>query len=156
MGRVVAAAIIALFIAGGFYASQHQPPIDLKIHELSVKLPVNNRTYGYTYGTQNVLGYGTVAFVSSPKLAPLEDTCQLGAFYRLKKQGFEQYRTRWSEESLQTAAQASPPTVKEFNDSYLVFEPSQAVCSSDPARESELRGALLTAVAKAESTGPAQ
>jgi hypothetical protein len=154
MQKLLGLAAVVLLVAGVWYASEKAPPPELDINELGVVLDLGERSNDYSYTTRTVQGVGTVAFVSSPLLTPAAEACELGALYRLKKEGFEQYRTRWTEETLKLAAEGGdiPPQVKEFDDSYLIFEPSQAVCTSDQGLEVELRSALLDSIGEAKST----
>ncbi len=82
----------------------------------------------------------------------INDTCTIGAFYQMQKNGVENSGTPWTEELLEAAQMPSgtdPARVKEFTDFYLVFEPSEQPCSTDTdaiALETEKRLALWNAL----------
>lgn len=85
----------------------------------------------------------------------INDTCTLGAFFQIQKDGIENSGSPWSETLLeqgQLPVGSEPARVKEFTDFYLVFEPSPDTCSTDEresARELEQKNALWNALVSA-------
>jgi hypothetical protein len=110
--------------------------------ELGLRVSVPQDIANLSYRVEQVQAIGPVLFMSTPDLP---QGCAVGVFYRLQKSALGPAGSRWTAESVAAATherQGVPPQAKEFGDFYLIFEPSQAACSSDQAgveRESVVR-----------------
>lgn len=119
--------VIALFVV----FSRNIGSGSLVLAELGIRLNVPASLSGAAIGTSTVQAVGPVAWVAV-------EECVLGAFYEIDKSDLEQPRTRWTQESLNAATKDSadvPQQAKEFDDFYLVFEPSQAACATERSAE---------------------
>lgn len=86
-----------------------------------------------SYGVKTVKEIGTVVWIKDESLSQAGKDCELGIFYNIDKTKIGE-NDIWTEEKLRAAAEGqndAPPQVKEFNDSYLVFEPSQSTCMAN-------------------------
>ncbi len=114
----------------------------LDMQSIHVRIPLPERLALVRVATGTVQGIGTVYHVRSGTL----DSCDIGVFYRINKDSVASSRTRWTKDTLDMAARTDidvPPQVKAFDDFYLVFEPSQAACSTDPQTSGELEERAL-------------
>jgi|GEM_PF-6829227 len=130
---------------------------EFELKQLGVSISPGSLPPSLTYDARTAQGVGSVLFMTTEEIRASAPDCYLGAFYRIEKaalvEGGEN-RTNWTLETLEAAANAttSPPSAKEFDDFFLVFEPSQAVCSGN-SDEPRLREALWMTVTTAKKPG---
>ncbi len=140
LGAAIVVGVGLWVTKGGGAVSTAQASVSLT--ELGVRISVPQDIANVAYRVEQVQSLGPVLFMSTPDLPP---GCAVGVFYRLQKSAIAPAGSRWTAQSLAAAThseQGVPPQAKEFGDFYLVFEPSQAACSSDQAgvdRESVVR-----------------
>lgn len=154
VGIIAIVVLVVLAVAAFFYNARTGTDTQartLNLNEFGVALDLPASLSDVTYTAQTQEGIGTVLFAHALN-------CTLGAFYKIDKTargGIVETKTTWTKEKLETAQAPqgdSPAQVKEFTNFYLVFEPSQAACSSDQDRiaaESEKRTALWNALTTA-------
>jgi hypothetical protein len=153
---LIVAIIVAVVIIGVvLYGTQVSSPLNsepqrFNLNEFGIAILVPGSVDDLAYEPRTQNGVGTVLHMK------VENECEIGVFYKIEKNRIAQSRTSWTRETLQAAMVATddkPAQVKEFTDFYLVFEPSQAACSSDAdtiAREQKKRTDVWSAVTTAQ------
>lgn len=104
------------------------------LSELGMRIKVDKSLTHMTYATSTAPDLITVLHMYSPTVMINETPCRLGSFFTVPKTEAEQGGVFWTTERLQMLTQGqgdAPPQVKEFENKYLVFEPSQSACSSE-------------------------
>ncbi|MBX4215615.1 hypothetical protein KW797_01560 [Candidatus Parcubacteria bacterium] len=146
---VVVLAILAVWGAGNMREN------DFTLKNLGVAINADGLPPSLTYDPGTMPGVGPVAFITTGEIKASAADCYLGSFYRISKDSLMQgtHKTRWTTESLlaQVNPTSSPATVKEFEDFFLVFEPSQSVCSGN-SDEPRLREQVWLKVPTAKLT----
>jgi hypothetical protein len=125
------------------------------LRELGVRLQIPGTVPGVEYTTRAVPLVGTVADLYNEDIRHANPACTLGAVFRIEMRDLAQPKTRLTQESLEAATVWQgdiPPQAKEFPEFYLVFEPSQAVCSDDAEAESRMRTEVWRSIEGAQAT----
>lgn len=168
MNRIFLIIIIAAGVIAGTYLYMERPPVvaapvgklpeergELVLADLGIGIVRPDLLTAIELRPTMVQSVGKTVRVSTLSTNQSQ-SCELGVFYKIMKDGAALARTQWTEERLIAAAEevnGVPAQVKIFQDFYLVFEPSQATCSNaDDKKQVEAaeRGALWTAVSTAE------
>lgn len=147
--------IVCIGIALVAYALTHRDSAagtldTFNLSEFGIALDIPSTLADITYVSQDESekGPGIV-------LHTFTGTCELGAFYQIQKNAIPKSNTTWTEKTLEqfTAPQGNnPASVKEFTDSYLVFEPRPEPCATEEkeiAEETEQRLALWNSLVSA-------
>ncbi|HYC83165.1 MAG TPA: hypothetical protein VEB60_01290 [Candidatus Paceibacterota bacterium] len=157
---VAATLIIAGILAAAFSGSPAaEPPATsgkallraFSIPELGIKLEIPSAIEEPTYRIAAVRAVGPVAHVSTRSLSEANPECSLGVLYKLPIDANQ--KTRWTKQELEAATawhDDRPPQAKKLGNFYLVFEPSQTVCSADAQTEAGLRSEFWKSLQSAE------
>jgi hypothetical protein len=154
---VVVAAVIALgilFLCFRFISGPEPLPTRaFDLPEIGMRIAVTDTLADLVYEPRSAPRLGTMLHMQATSILSSDGApCELGVYYTLPKGAVEVAGTLWSEERLRAATvrtEDTPPQVKEFASIYLVYEPSQAACTRDPAlvaREAAKRAALWEAI----------
>ncbi len=132
---LISAVVVLLGVALLAYAVSQRDdaagtPRTLNLTEFGIALDLPPSLDGLTYTARNETpnGPGTVLHMMT------EDQCDIGAIYKIPTNAISKSGTTWTKETLEEnmgPVGNNPARVKKFTDFYLVFEPSQAACSSD-------------------------
>jgi hypothetical protein len=146
--------IIILILVGVFNAQRNI----YELTELGVAIKTSDELEDLEY-VASEQPFGTVLFMRAGEVIVNGAPCTLGAFYMIQKNNVATTTgMMWNEESLKAATvdrNGTPAQVKEFDDSYLVFEPTQSACALDGdtetlKKEGEKRLALWKSVTTAK------
>lgn len=147
-----ALALSLVLMAKAWWGADDSLPGDRRAYELDeldVVLAVPVELNDLTHDARTVSGLGSVVSMRASTLPDASGTgCTLGILYSVDKSDIGVPGARWDQAGIERGIAGTgdtPPTVKELTDSYLIFEPSQAVCSTDEAKveqEATKRSAL--------------
>jgi hypothetical protein len=149
LGILVIGALVALIAYFGNREHSATSTRTFNLSEFGVAITIPSSLNDLEYSVRTQQGINTVLHMI------IEDSCEIGVFYKIEKDAIPASRTNWTKDSL-AAAQGSvdgnPAQVKEFTDFYLAFEPSQATCStkeSDIETETKKRADLWNSLVTA-------
>ncbi len=121
--------IIILILVGVFNAKRDT----YELRELGVTIKKSDTLKDLEYVAAEQ-PYNPILFMRAGDIIVNGVPCTLGAFYMIQKNNVATTGVMWNEESLKAATvekNGTPAQVKEFDDSYLVFEPTQSACALD-------------------------
>jgi hypothetical protein len=130
-----------------------------ELQELDLALAVPPELNDLTHDERTIQGLGTVLAMRASTLPDASGTgCMLGMLYTIEKSDVGEPGARWDQAGIEAGLAGTgetPPQVKAFDEFYLIFEPSQAVCSTDEEKaEQEMtkRSALWQSLRTATET----
>lgn len=151
-----------VIIIGAFFLISRQASGDsFPLPELGAKLRVGSNLEDLTYEASTVQRIGSVLHMKASSVVVNGQQCELGVVYTLSESAVESGETSWTKERMAQALKdqnGMPPLAKKLDDTYLVFEPSQAACalvgdSETLKKEGDKRKALWQSISTAEKNG---